>query len=498
MDDYKNRMKEYISNLIKSEITALDEKAKRDYKDEYKKFQSSPKAKKYRAELNKYNRKKGTYGNGDGKDASHKGGKIVGFEAQSKNRGRAEKSRLKKEDIGDKFLKQRMAMLRRFFDQNYGRVKKAVERDARTGSNEFRGTDNRGEKFKLTIVINRLKELRNKLQKKDRGLADFFTKNIKVIEKTKDKMKEGVNENNMAHVYSKDLSKKKFKDLGVYLWHVLDLAINKDFRITSNGKLLAVNVDKINPKSLQNIKKRFGVDLQQLANESINEYTYGVGDIVKDINPTCPHNGAMGKVKSISPKSVVFVVMNKGKNYQPGDVLDKTHDQMEKIRESVNEDVYAIVDKFNQKKQDYDQVYFKDNNLNKVKKHMKKMGSKYGKMNLIKVKTNGKMSLVEISSSEAKTLLKQLGGRRFMMMVGAKGIARDKDGLHMKIGKNSKSISHVVIDYNRGKDLYDMKFLRVRMSKGQMKVKVVKQVKGIYADMLHDTFEKHTGLYTRM
>jgi hypothetical protein len=71
----------------------------RDYKAEYRKFQSSTKAKKYRAELNKYNRQKGTYGNGDGKDASHKGGKIVGFEAQSKNRGRAEKSRLKKEMV---------------------------------------------------------------------------------------------------------------------------------------------------------------------------------------------------------------------------------------------------------------------------------------------------------------------------------------------------------------------------------------------------------------
>ena len=75
----------------------MKEAKKRDYKAEYKKFQSSTKAKKYRVELNKYNRKKGTYGNGDGKDASHKGGKIVGFESQSKNRGRAEKSRLKKE-----------------------------------------------------------------------------------------------------------------------------------------------------------------------------------------------------------------------------------------------------------------------------------------------------------------------------------------------------------------------------------------------------------------
>ena len=71
----------------------------RNYKAEYKKFQSSPERIKYRAELVKYNRDKGTYGNGDKKDASHKGGKIVGFEDQSKNRGRAEASRLKKETV---------------------------------------------------------------------------------------------------------------------------------------------------------------------------------------------------------------------------------------------------------------------------------------------------------------------------------------------------------------------------------------------------------------
>ena len=73
-----------------------DDIPKRDYKQEYKKFQSSSKMKKYRSELNRYNRKKGTYGNGDGLDASHRNGKIVGFEDQSKNRGRREKSRLKK------------------------------------------------------------------------------------------------------------------------------------------------------------------------------------------------------------------------------------------------------------------------------------------------------------------------------------------------------------------------------------------------------------------
>ena len=76
----------------KGKIVSFEED--RDYKDEYKKFQSSKKMIKYRAELVKYNRDKGTYGNGDGKDASHKNGKIVGMEDESTNRGRAEKSRL--------------------------------------------------------------------------------------------------------------------------------------------------------------------------------------------------------------------------------------------------------------------------------------------------------------------------------------------------------------------------------------------------------------------
>ncbi len=92
----KSLIKKMVGEIMSEE--KLTEKAKRDYKAEYKKYGSSTKAKKYRAELNAYNRKKGTYGNGDGKDASHKGGKIVGFEKESVNRGRAEKSRLKKEE----------------------------------------------------------------------------------------------------------------------------------------------------------------------------------------------------------------------------------------------------------------------------------------------------------------------------------------------------------------------------------------------------------------
>ena len=89
VDDYENerkafhkKMKKKFKGNVKGDwvdvvvpglewMSKLGEAADRDYKAEYKKFQSSTKAKKYRAELNKYNRQKGTYGNGDGKDASH-------------------------------------------------------------------------------------------------------------------------------------------------------------------------------------------------------------------------------------------------------------------------------------------------------------------------------------------------------------------------------------------------------------------------------------------
>jgi hypothetical protein len=53
-----------------------------------KKYQATEKRKKYRVELNKANRKAGTYGNGDGKDMSHtKSGKLVKEKAKT-NRAR--------------------------------------------------------------------------------------------------------------------------------------------------------------------------------------------------------------------------------------------------------------------------------------------------------------------------------------------------------------------------------------------------------------------------
>jgi hypothetical protein len=58
----------------------------RDYKKEYRKYGKTKAAKRYRAELNRHNRRAGTYGNGDGLDAAHEGGRIKRFIKASINR----------------------------------------------------------------------------------------------------------------------------------------------------------------------------------------------------------------------------------------------------------------------------------------------------------------------------------------------------------------------------------------------------------------------------
>lgn len=62
--------------------------AKRKKKKYDTKYHKTKSRKKYRAELNRINRKNGTYGNGDGLDASHTSLGTVVMEKQSINRAR--------------------------------------------------------------------------------------------------------------------------------------------------------------------------------------------------------------------------------------------------------------------------------------------------------------------------------------------------------------------------------------------------------------------------
>ena len=70
----------------------------------------------------------------------------------------------------------------------------------------------------------------------------------------------------------------------------------------------------------------------------IHEYTFGTGDIVKNINTECPHYGSQGIINKVMDlpdmvgKVAVYTVTNNGATYKPGDSLTKTVDQLSPIQ----------------------------------------------------------------------------------------------------------------------------------------------------------------------
>ena len=93
----------------------------------------------------------------------------------------------------------------------------------------------------------------------------------------------------------------------------------------------------------------------------------------------------------------------------------------------------------------------------------------------------------------ANTILDQLGGRRFIVMTGARNLVGGVNSLSMKIGRNSKKVTHVRIVLNH-LDLYDVEFLSIR----NLNVKTVDTASGIYADDLQRVFTGGTGLDTHL
>lgn len=91
----------------------------------------------------------------------------------------------------------------------------------------------------------------------------------------------------------------------------------------------------------------------------------------------------------------------------------------------------------------------------------------------------------------ANTILRQLGGGRFIMMTGATCYA-DTNALVVKF-KGSKKANYLRIELTPS-DLYHMKFLKVWGTKS----KEVAEYDRVYADMLRDIFTEVTGLYTKL
>jgi hypothetical protein len=94
----------------------------------------------------------------------------------------------------------------------------------------------------------------------------------------------------------------------------------------------------------------------------------------------------------------------------------------------------------------------------------------------------------------AKTILRQLGGNRFVVMTGSKNFVASDNGLTMKLTRNKAKAKWLKITLN-GKDLYDMDFVS-----NDKDYNIITKVKyeDIYFDQLQEIFTQATGLYTRL
>ena len=173
------------------------------------------------------------------------------------------------------------------------------------------------------------------------------------------------------------------------------------------GEVPASKVSQAVKDAAKSMKKKSTKDFASTKHDDLPDK---VREYLMSENPAASAAAAMAMMQLQNPdtgKKVSAITPLRDKDHKlhkkSKGIFQRLKDKFMKKNESINEDVFAIVDKYNDRKQDYDQVYFKDNNLNKVKKHMKKMGKKYGKMNLIRVKSNGKMSVVENLKEDGHT-----------------------------------------------------------------------------------------------
>ena len=90
----------------------------------------------------------------------------------------------------------------------------------------------------------------------------------------------------------------------------------------------------------------------------------------------------------------------------------------------------------------------------------------------------------------AKTILQQIGGKRFTAMTGSRDFIDMGNGLRMSLARNKTSANRLDIIYDEGADLYNMRFYRRTFSKKtfECKTKDIAVHEGIYFDMLEEMF----------
>ena len=90
-------------------------------------------------------------------------------------------------------------------------------------------------------------------------------------------------------------------------------------------------------------------------------------------------------------------------------------------------------------------------------------------------------------------IYKQLGGKRFSLMTGAKQFVFDEDSLRFRIPKAKSGINFVRIRLTP-EDLYDVEFGKIR----GFDYVAISEAKGVFCDQLVELFERETGMYCKL
>jgi len=111
------------------------------------------------------------------------------------------------------------------------------------------------------------------------------------------------------------------------------------------------------------------------------------------------------------------------------------------------------------------------------------------------VEQANQISDVNLNEDVAETILQQLGGKRFIVMTGAKNLLKSNGGktLSFKLPKAISGINYVEITLDSS-DTYTMKFISLRANQA----KTIKNLSMIYADQLQSVFTANTGLHTKL
>ena len=94
------------------------------------------------------------------------------------------------------------------------------------------------------------------------------------------------------------------------------------------------------------------------------------------------------------------------------------------------------------------------------------------------------------------TILKQLGGRRFIAMTGSKHFAGTETSLTMKLTRNKLGATHLKINLEP-QDWYKLTFMKCHINQ-RGGPEILQEVDEVYFDRLQEVFTECTGLYTSL